>query len=84
MSDALRARRMLAINEVLAIVPISRSTLFRMEAKGTFPASYWPSPGRRVWFEDEILAWQNALPANRRINNRQGVSARSKNIKAVE
>jgi predicted DNA-binding transcriptional regulator AlpA len=84
MTSELRARRMLTINEVLAIVPFSRTTLFRMESKGTFPASYWPSPGRRVWFEDEVIAWQNALPPNHRINSRQGVSGRSKNIKAVE
>ena len=83
MSEA-RARRMLTVDEVLALVPFSRTTLFRMERKGLFPASYWPSPNRRVWFEDEVVAWQNALPANRRINSRQGVSARSTNIKAVE
>jgi prophage regulatory protein len=39
---------------------VSRATLFRMEA-GRFPRSTYISPNRRVWFEDEIIAWQNAV-----------------------
>lgn len=77
-------RRMLTIAQVLAIVPVGRSTIFRMERKGTFPASYWPSPGRRVWFEDEVAAWQEALPPNRRINKGQGVPNRFRTIKATD
>jgi prophage regulatory protein len=46
---------------VLAIVPVSRSTLLRMEKAGKFPKSTYISPNRRVWFEDEIVAWQNAV-----------------------
>jgi prophage regulatory protein len=78
MSDA---RKMLSLTQVLEIIPFSRTTLFRMERKGAFPASHWPSPNRRVWFEDEVVAWQNALPL---ANNRQRVSARSKTAKAME
>jgi predicted DNA-binding transcriptional regulator AlpA len=75
MSEEARARRMLNIEQVLAIVPISRTSLFRLERKGAFPASYWPTPNRRVWFEDEIVAWQNALPPNRRIRVSERVKA---------
>ena len=49
-----RARRMLDIHQVLDIVPLGRTTIFRMERDGQFPASHWPSPGRRIWFEDEV------------------------------
>jgi prophage regulatory protein len=56
-----RARRMLREDQVLQIIPISRSTLWRMEKAGTFPRSTYISSNRRIWFEDEILAWQNAV-----------------------
>jgi prophage regulatory protein len=54
-------RRMLNEAQVLAIVPVSRSTLFRMEKAGRFPRSTYISPNRRVWFADEIIAWQEAV-----------------------
>jgi prophage regulatory protein len=54
-------RRMLSEAQVLEIVPISRTTLYRMEKAGRFPRSIYISPNRRVWFEDEIVAWQNAV-----------------------
>ena len=54
-------RRMLGEMQVLEIIPISRSTLLRMEKAGTFPRSTYISPNRRVWFEDEIVGWQNAV-----------------------
>ncbi len=46
---------------VLAIIPISRTTLYRMEKAGRFPKSTYISPNRRVWYEDQIVAWQNAV-----------------------
>jgi prophage regulatory protein len=54
-------RRMLNEKQVLAITPVSRTTLYRMEKAGRFPRSTYISPNRRVWFEDEIIAWQNAV-----------------------
>jgi prophage regulatory protein len=54
-------RRMLNEAQVLAIVPVGRTTLFRMAKTGRFPRSTYISPNRRVWFEDEIVAWQNAV-----------------------
>jgi hypothetical protein len=32
-----------------------------MAKAGRFPKSTYISPNRRVWFEDEIIAWQNAV-----------------------
>ncbi|UVO34518.1 AlpA family transcriptional regulator [Bradyrhizobium arachidis] len=56
-----RPRRMLNETQVLEIIPVSRTTLYRMEKAGRFPKSTYISPNRRVWFEDEIIAWQNAV-----------------------
>ncbi|MCK1669675.1 MULTISPECIES: AlpA family phage regulatory protein [unclassified Bradyrhizobium] len=56
-----RPRRMLNEKQVLEIVPVGRSTLWRMEKAGRFPRSTYISPNRRIWFEDEIIAWQTAI-----------------------
>jgi prophage regulatory protein len=54
-------RRMLGEKEVLEIVPVGRTTLYRMEKTGGFPRSTYISPNRRIWFADEIIAWQKAV-----------------------
>jgi predicted DNA-binding transcriptional regulator AlpA len=59
--DKLKPRVMLSEAQVLKIVPVSRTTLYRMEKAGRFPKGTYISPNRRVWFEDEIVAWQNAV-----------------------
>jgi prophage regulatory protein len=77
-SDKSGPRRMLSEKQVLVIVPVSRTTLFRMEKAGRFPKSTYISPNRRVWFEDEIIGWQAAV--NERNPNRgrgKGRRARS-------
>jgi predicted DNA-binding transcriptional regulator AlpA len=56
-------RRMLSEKQVLEIVPVGRTTLYRMEKAGRFPRSTYISPNRRVWFEDDIIAWQKAVDA---------------------
>jgi len=59
--DKSRPRRMLNEAQVLEIVPVGRTTLYRMEKTGRFPRSTYISPNRRAWFESEIIAWQNAV-----------------------
>lgn len=54
-------RKMLPEDQVLGVVPFSRSTLSRMEKAGKFPRSTYISANRRVWFEDEIIEWQNTV-----------------------
>jgi predicted DNA-binding transcriptional regulator AlpA len=54
-------RRMLTEAELLALVPLGRSTLFRLMADGKFPRGTFVSANRRLWFADEILRWQNAV-----------------------
>jgi predicted DNA-binding transcriptional regulator AlpA len=69
---------MLTIAQVLEIVPVGRTTLFKMEREGTFPASHYVSANRRFWYADEVAEWQAALPLNRRIR-RKPVQVRSVN-----
>ena len=59
--DKSRPRRMLNERQVLDVVPVSRTTLFRLEKAGRFPKSTYISPNRRAWFEDQVVAWQNAV-----------------------
>lgn len=54
-------RKMILEDQVLDIVPVSRTTLWRMERTGKFPRATYISANRRCWFEDEIVAWQNAV-----------------------
>ena len=56
-----KPRRMLNEAQVLAIIPISRTTLHRMGKSGRFPPGTYISPNRKIWFEDEIVAWQNTV-----------------------
>ncbi|WP_440642079.1 helix-turn-helix transcriptional regulator [Bradyrhizobium sp. PUT101] len=64
-----RPRRMLTVEQVLAIVPVGRTTLWRMERRGSFPPSTYISRNRAVWYEDEIIAWQNQV--DERVANRR-------------
>ena len=57
-------RRMLQLDDLLAMVRVSRATLFRMEADGRLPRSHMAG-NRKVWFADEIAEWQDTLPRSR-------------------
>ena len=54
-------RKMLVEDKILDIIPVSRSTLWRMERSGKFPRATYISANRRVWFEDQIIEWQNTV-----------------------
>jgi predicted DNA-binding transcriptional regulator AlpA len=62
-----RPRRMLTENLVLKIIPVSRRTLYRMLKHREFPPPVFPSPNKRFWFEDEVIAWQQALDEHGRL-----------------
>jgi predicted DNA-binding transcriptional regulator AlpA len=51
-------RRMLNEAQVLALIPVSRTTLHRMTKSGLFPKGTYVSANRRLWFADEVAAWQ--------------------------
>src|SRR6516162_9514153 len=59
--DKSRPRRMLNEKQVLDIIPLSRTSIYRLEKAGKFPRSTYISANRRVWFADEIIDWQRAV-----------------------
>jgi prophage regulatory protein len=61
-----KPRPMLSEKQVLAIIPVGRTTLWRLERSGRFPRSTYISPNRRVWYEDEILRWQREIDGRAR------------------
>lgn len=54
-------REMLTTEQVLATIPISRTTLFRLEKLKLFPEGRWLTPHKKLWFKDRVVAWQRAL-----------------------
>jgi prophage regulatory protein len=61
-----KLRRMLNLEQVLAIVPVSKVSLWRMQRDGRFPRGTFISPNRQIWFEDEVVAWQREVDGRRR------------------
>jgi predicted DNA-binding transcriptional regulator AlpA len=66
-----RLRIMLSEAQVLKIVPVSPSTLSRMEKDKVFPKSTYVSANRKIWYEDEIIAWQSTVNGTPRRRNRR-------------
>src|SRR6516165_6674284 len=60
-TDKSRPRRMLNEKQVLDIVPLSRTSIYRLEKAGKFPRSTYISANRRIWYEDQIIDWQRAV-----------------------
>ena len=54
-------RKMLGMSQVLALVPFSRSTLYREMEEGRFPKAREIAPRRIAWYEDDVKAWQSGL-----------------------
>jgi len=59
-------RRMLNEKQVLAILSVGHTTLWRMVKNGQFPKPTFVSPNRCFWFEDVVLAWQNEIEGQSR------------------
>lgn len=64
-------RRILNHNAVLDRVPLSRTTLWRMERAGLFPIRIQISPNRVGWIEAEIDAWLEERKSSGRIDASQ-------------
>jgi predicted DNA-binding transcriptional regulator AlpA len=54
-------RVMLNAKQVLSLIAISRTTLFRLEREKLFPQGQAITPHRKLWFKDEVIAWQRDL-----------------------
>ena len=59
--DGGRLRDMLTAEQILMMIPISRTTLFRMERDKVFPPGQPITPHRKLWFKKDVIAWQRAL-----------------------
>jgi len=55
--------RLLTVREVLALVHVSRPTLWKMRRAGTFPSAIRISPNRIAWTEASIRDWFAKRPA---------------------
>ncbi len=63
--------RILPWSQVKVISGLSRTTVWRMQKTGDFPASVQVSPNRMGWWQSEILEWRRSriprrLPEPRR------------------
>jgi prophage regulatory protein len=54
-------RKMLGLSQVLALVPFSRTTLYREMCEGRFPKAREIASRRIAWYEDDVKAWQEGL-----------------------
>lgn len=54
-------RRIIFESDLKRLVPLGRTTRWKMTQKGEFPAPVRLSSGRIGYFEDEIFRWQQNL-----------------------
>jgi predicted DNA-binding transcriptional regulator AlpA len=73
-------RKMLSEAEVLAIIPVSSVTLWRMARRGTFPKPTFISPNKKVWFADEVVRWQAEVNGRGR-GSRNHLARTRRNVK---
>jgi len=59
-------RQMITEKQVLAAIPIARSTLQQWIKAGAFPAPMPIGQHRVAWFQDDVVQWQAAQDAKRR------------------
>jgi predicted DNA-binding transcriptional regulator AlpA len=85
MTEPETVREMMNAEQVLALIPISRTTLFRLERDGLFPQGQAITPHRKLWFGDEVVAWQRDLqdPKSALAQAMRARSARGPKLKAV-
>lgn len=72
--DALEDR-ILPWSQVRVICGLSRTTVWRMQKSGDFPASVQVSQNRVGWWQSELLAWRRARTPRRLPEPRAVVSA---------
>ncbi|EMH9208734.1 TPA: helix-turn-helix transcriptional regulator [Klebsiella michiganensis] len=57
-------KKALGKKELLVIVPLSMSSIDRLEHKGQFPKRFYITDGRCAWDGDEIEQWLDERKAN--------------------
>jgi prophage regulatory protein len=81
-TDKIEFRRMLSIEQVLEIVPVSAVTIWRMEKKRRFPRGTFISPNTKIWWADEVAAWQREVDGRRRGRRKQPTRSKSTDTEA--
>lgn len=62
--------QLVSINEILKAIGVSRATIYRWVADGTFPSSIDVSEGRVAWYEHEIKEWIKSRPRTQGLNKK--------------
>ncbi len=65
-TDKTSLRKMLNERQIVEILPVSPVTLWRMERDGRFPRGTFISPNKKIWWADEVAAWQRKVDGRRR------------------
>ena len=65
-------RPMLTEREVLALVRISRTSLYRLIRSGRFPDGVFVAPNTKRWFRDRVIGWQKAIDEHDERNPNRG------------
>lgn len=58
----MQTQEVLTVKQVIELVGIGRTTIWRLERQGLFPARRRLSAGRVGYLREEILAWINSRP----------------------
>jgi prophage regulatory protein len=74
---------MLNEKQVLQVVPVSRTTLWSMVRRKQFPPPVWPSPNKKMWFEDAVVEWQSELDESGHRRGRRKRSNRAREREAT-
>lgn len=64
--------KLLRLNQILEIVPLGRSTLWKMVAEDRFPHPVKLSERCTAWRESEIQQWMKDLSSNGIVNSCPG------------
>jgi prophage regulatory protein len=62
-------KRALSHKAVLERVPVSRTTLWRLERAGQFPKRIQISPNRVAWLESDVDSWLEGRKADHASND---------------
>jgi prophage regulatory protein len=60
-TDSGGLRKMIDEQQLLERIPMSRSTLHRLQKKDRFPKGVYLSENRKFYFLDDIVRWQNTV-----------------------
>jgi prophage regulatory protein len=60
--DPLAARRLLRLADVVKLVSLSRSTIWRLMRDGRFPSGVHFGPRAVRWRAADVFAWQDRVP----------------------